>query len=56
MPTPPINLAKPNEPTSSKTGNASSGARIDKDLAAEDEEAIKRKEEAKAQSSKDTTF
>lgn len=59
VPTPPINLAKSNEPTVSKTGNASSGARIDQDLAREDEELIARKEEAKAQqaqSGKDATF
>ncbi|GHJ89931.1 hypothetical protein NliqN6_6333 [Naganishia liquefaciens] len=56
LPTPPINLATSTEPTDSRTGNASSGARIDRDLAAEDEELIKRKEEAKAQSNKDTTF
>jgi hypothetical protein len=53
VPTPPINLAKSNEPRS-YNGNASSGKRIDDDLDREDQEMVARKAEAKAQSHKDT--
>ncbi|KAJ9122718.1 hypothetical protein QFC24_004147 [Naganishia onofrii] len=53
LPTPPISLAKSNEPRS-YNGNASSGKRIDDDLDREDQEMVARKAEAKAQSHKDT--